>query len=363
VWSGSPETGFFVSMAGNRFYSALLILIAVVLGYLSYEILKPFLSPIAWAIVFSIVFYPVYAFMVKYVKWKPLASVLTICVILLAILGPFSYLSYQLTQELITLVNHVEGGQYDPLKTVLAHPLINSVLSKVLATFNITEAEFQRTIIENISRLGKESVGLIKSGLGNAVSVALDFVLMLLTIFFLLTDGPVFFEKIGDYLPFSPKQKEKLIAETKGIVVSTIYGGITVAVAQGIIGGIAFSVLGIPSPVVWGLAMFVCSFIPLFGTFLIWGPGAVYLFAHGSIVKAIILILIGVVGISSVDNILRPLILRGKMKLPTLAIFFSILGGIKLFGFIGLIMGPLVLALFVSVAEILRLIEGQEKQR
>lgn len=109
----------------------------------------------------------------------------------------------------------------------------------------------------------------------------------------------------------------------------------------------------------WGLAMFVASFIPLLGTFIVWGPMAVYLFFKGMILKAIILVIVGIVAISSVDNILRPLIIRGKVQMPTLAIFFSILGGIKLFGFIGFIMGPLVLALFVSAVQMLQFVEEE----
>jgi predicted PurR-regulated permease PerM len=247
------------------------------------------------------------------------------------------------------------------MKNVLRHPVVNKIIHKALSLFNITEAEFLKTITDGISQLGRESVGIISSGLGNVVTAALDFVFMILSIFFLLGDGPELLEKVSSYMPLSKKQKDKLIKQMRDIVISTIYGGVTVAIVQGLIGGITFSILGIPSPVVWGLAMFITSFIPLLGTFVIWGPATVYLFFQGATLKGIILIFVGIFVISMVDNILRPLIIRGKMKMPTLAIFFSILGGIKLFGFIGLIMGPLVLALFVSVVEILRYTEEEQK--
>lgn len=138
--------------------------------------------------------------------------------------------------------------------------------------------------------------------------------------------------------------------------------GVTVAIAQAIMGGIAFSLLSVPSPVLWGFAMFIASFVPLLGTFAIWGPVAVYLFFKGMILNSIILAIVGVVAISSVDNIIRPLIIRGKMQMPTLAIFFSILGGIKVFGFIGFIMGPLVLALFISVIQMLQFVEEEREK-
>ncbi len=106
--------------------------------------------------------------------------------------------------------------------------------------------------------------------------------------------------------------------------------------------------------------MTIMSFLPLLGTFSIWGPAVGYLFFEGDYIKAIILLLYGVLVITMVDNILRPIIISGRTKMPALAVFFSILGGIKVFGPIGFIMGPLVLALFVSVFEIFGNIEGGE---
>lgn len=223
----------------------------------------------------------------------------------------------------------------------------------------MSAAELQKTVSHNISLLGNESMGIIKSGLGNVASAALNFIFMFFSIFFFLEDGPKFLDRLGGYMPFGKRERDKLVKQVKDIVISTIYGGVTVAIVQGAIGGIVFSILSIPSPVLWGLAMFITSFVPMLGTFIVWGPATVYLLLNGNYVKSVILILIGIFVISMVDNILRPLIIKGKMKMPILAIFFSILGGIKLFGLIGFIMGPLVLALFVSVVEIWRYTEEE----
>lgn len=335
----------------------------MLLGYLSYEILKPFLSAVAWAIVLSIVFYPIYAFLLKYIKWQPLTSFVTLCLIIVTIFGPFSYLSYLLTQELNYAVEYVKNGQYDTIDKLLAHPAVSLIIDKPLALFGMTKEEFSDVISSGISQISKESMGIIKSGLGNVASAALNFIFMFFSIFFLLEDGPKFLDKLGSYMPFEKMEKERLIKQVKDIVISTIYGGVTVAIFQGSIGGIAFSILGISSPVIWGLAMFITSFVPMLGTFIIWGPAAVYLLLNGFYIKAVILVLIGIFVISMVDNILRPIIIKGKMKMPILAIFFSILGGLKLFGFIGFIMGPLVLAIFVSVVEIWRYTEEERASK
>ena len=335
----------------------------MLLGYLSYEILKPFLSAVAWAIVLSIVFYPIYAFLLKYIKWRPLTSFVTLCLIIVTIFGPFSYLSYLLTQELNYAVEYVKNGQYDTIDKLLAHPAVSLIIDKPLALFGMTKEEFSDVISSGISQIGKECMGIIKSGLGNVASAALNFIFMFFAVFFLLEDGPKFLDKLGSYMPFEKMEKERLIKQVKDIVISTIYGGVTVAIFQGSIGGIAFSILGISSPVIWGLAMFITSFVPMLGTFIIWGPAAVYLLLNGFYIKAVILVLIGIFVISMVDNILRPIIIKGKMKMPILAIFFSILGGLKLFGFIGFIMGPLVLAIFISVVEIWRYTEEERASK
>lgn len=252
------------------------------------------------------------------------------------------------------MIDYIKSHELTTLDKILQYPYIKGITKKILTTFNITYGELKKTIIANLTTLGKEMLTRITSSIGDAVSIVVDIIFVFLTVFFLLVDGPVFLKKIQEYMPFSKNQKEALIKQVKNIIISTIYGGVIIAFLQGLIGGISFSILGIPSAVLWGLCMFFASFIPILGTFIIWGPGALYLFFNGFFLKGFILILIGIFIISMVDNILRPLIVQGKTRMPTILIFFSIIGGIKLFGFIGFIMGPLVLALFISLFEIFR---------
>ena len=182
---------------------------------------------------------------------------------------------------------------------------------------------------------------------------------MIFTIFFLFIDGPGFLTKVKDYMPFNEEQKNRLATQMKDMIVSTVYGGVIVAIIQGILGGVGFYVIGIEAPVLWGIAMSVMSFVPLLGTLSIWGPASIYLLIQGDYLHGIGLILFGTFVISMVDNILKPLIIGGRTKMPAIVIFFSVLGGIKAFGIIGLIMGPLIMAVFVSVFEIFRHIEDE----
>jgi predicted PurR-regulated permease PerM len=343
----------------NRFYFITLTFLVLALGYLSFQILRPFLSPIAWAIVLSLVFYPVYAFLLKYIKWRTVTSFITLGIILIIILGPFSYLSFLLVKELKHISDYVEGGRLETLQKALEHPGIKALVDRITSLFNITEAEMDKAIIDGISNLGKDLIGRITKGMGDVVTVALNFIFMAFAMFFLLKDGTEFLKRIRDYMPFSEEQKDRLTTQIRDIIISTVYGGVVVAIIQGIIAGVAFYILGISSPVVWGLATSIASFIPLIGAFAVWGPATVYLFLQGAVLKGIALSIVGIFGISLIDNVLKPIIIGGRTKMPILAIFFSVLGGIKLFGLIGLVMGPLVLAIFVSVVEIFRNIETQ----
>jgi len=336
--------------------------IILVLGYLTYQILSPFLSPIMWAIVLSIIFYPVYAFFLKYVKKRSVASAITLLVILIILFGPVSYASYLIGQEALSVLSNMEKHGVSSLSEALRHPVVRSLINRVLLLSHVSEQEFQKAVMDNVAKIGQESVGFVKIGLSNMVTGAINFIFMILSTFFFLADGPRFLQAISSFMPFSKPQKDRLLQQTQEIIVSTIYGGVTVAIVQGTIGGIAFALLSISSPVLWGLTMFIASFIPLLGTFIVWGPAAGYLLFQGLYVKCLILVLVGVLAISAADNIIRPLIMKGKMRMPTLAIFFSILGGIRLFGFIGLIVGPLVLAIFVSVFEIFRYSESEARE-
>lgn len=349
-------------ITGNRFYNLVLIFIVAVLGYLTYRILDPFLSPIMWAVVFSLVFYPFYAFILRYMRYRAVASALTLLAIFLIIIGPFSYFAYLLTLETVSLVNRVQAAEGNLLQSFLGHPVVNAFIQKLLVILRMTEVEFYEAVTQGILNVAKASTGLIKTGFGNIVTGGINFVFIFLCTFFFLEDGPALIEKLESFMPFSRRQRSRLLQQTKDIVVSTIYGGVVVAMSQAIIGGITFALLGIHSPMVWGLAMFVSSFIPVVGTFIVWGPIVIYLFFQAQYLKGVILILVGVLAISSVDNILRPLIIKGKMKMPTVAIFFAILGGIKFFGFIGFILGPLVLALFISVFDIFRYSEEERRK-
>ncbi len=346
-------------MTVSRFYSVMLLAILTLLGYLSYEIISPFLAPIAWAIVFSIVFYPVYVFISRYIKVKFIASIITTLLILVVIISPITYVSFILIDELQKIGEYTDSGELDFIKNLFENIKATSQYAKVSSLIGEGNMPTADTIMDNIRKLGKVITENLSVKITNIISVAINFLFMVFTIFFLFKDGPGFLTKVNDYLPFSEEQKTRLVTQVKDMIASTVYGGVVVGIVQGFLGGIAFYFVDIQSPVFWGIVMAVMSFVPMVGTFSVWGPAAIYLLTQGDYLNGFGLFLFGAFVISMIDNILKPLIIGSRTKMPTIVIFFSVLGGIKAFGIIGLIMGPLIMAVFISVFEIFRHIEDE----
>lgn len=338
----------------NRFYTVTLLVLLASLGFLTYQIFSPFFKPVAWAVVFTIVFYPVYAFISGRMRVRTIAALLTILLILVIIIAPFIYLTFTFVDELQTVASRFEEGGTGSLQDFVMKIQSMHIYQTINAYTGIDAYLSGAEVSQNVKDAGKWLVRFFSLRITDIVTAMFNFIIMIFTAFFFLKDGPGFLSQAKDYLPFSEGQKDRLTAQIKDMIVSTVYGGVAVAIIQGILGGIAYFYIGIEAPVMWGFSMAIMSFVPLLGTFAIWGPTSVYLLIQGDYVHGIGLFLFGVLIISMVDNILKPLIIGSRTRMHTLIILFSVLGGIKLFGMIGLIMGPLITAVFVSVFEIFR---------
>ncbi|HIJ60661.1 MAG TPA: AI-2E family transporter, partial [Nitrospirae bacterium] len=252
-------------------------------------------------------------------------------------------------------------GHYT-IDDLMKHPKTKEFGQKIFATLKISPKELEKKIIDGISTIGTTLITNITKSIGNILGLVVDFVIMTFAIFFILKDGPSFINTIQEYMPFTEDEKNRLGMQIRDIIVSTVYGGLIVAIAQGIITGITIAALGFKSPVLWGTATAVVSFVPLVGAAGVWVPAAIYLFFKGSIIKGIILVIVGIFAISMIDNILKPIFIGSRTKLPVVIIFFSVLGGLSVFGLIGLVAGPLVVALFFSIIQIFKDIYSQSSE-
>jgi predicted PurR-regulated permease PerM len=277
--------------------------------------------------------------------------------VVLVIILPFTLLLLSLTNELIAVYHLVQekvksGDLQASWQKMAQNPTIQWVLLKLGQNTDISSLNPLDFLIRNLQQISNflfsQSTKILK-GLSGFV---IGFFFTLLSLYYLFKDGDHFVERLKKTIPIPAKQRDLLIERFRHMVRATIYGGLLIALIQGLIGGIAFWVLGLHSPVLWGTAMAFFSFIPLGGTAFIWVPASIFLFIKGSVVQGIILLIIGVFGISMVDNFLRPHFISSRTNIHPLLLFFAVLGGIQAFGLVGVVLGPLVATLCLTLIEI-----------
>ncbi len=326
--------------------------------YLLYQILSPFLTSILWAIFLAIAFYPISKRLQHLLKKRGAlsAGIMTLVVLTLIVL-PFSLLMASLAVEVVEVYHQVEemiktGQLQAHMERVREIPIFKWILMRLTQSLDLSQKEPLDFLLRNLQQISTflfNHTTMIIKGLSTFV---IGFFFTLLSLYYLFKDGGRLFEKMKQVIPLPSKERDLLIRRFEEMVYATIYGGILIAVVQGLLGGLSFWILGLSSPVFWGTAMAFLSFIPVGGTALVWAPASVLLFIQEAYLKGIILLVIGIFGISMVDNLLRPLLISTRTKIHPLLLFFAVLGGIQVFGLIGLVAGPLIVTLFLSLIEI-----------
>jgi predicted PurR-regulated permease PerM len=336
----------------------IVLALAFLCFYLFYRILLPFLQPILWAVFLALVLFPAHRKLQRLLRrggFLP-AMVMTVLVTLVIVL-PFSVLMVSLGQEAGDAYHAFEEMiQTGRLKATLEQakelPVLKQILSRLDQTFNLSSLEPIDFILKNLRQISAVLLSQSSKILKGVSGFLIAFFFTLLSLYYLFKDGERLFDGLKGILPIPPRERDLLIGRFRDMVNATIFGGLFIAIIQGLLGGLAFWTLGIGSPLLWGTAMALFSFIPLGGTALIWIPAAVLLIIEGAVGKGVILLAIGVFIISSVDNFLRPLVVGAKTHTHPLLLFFTVIGGIQVFGMIGVITGPLIASLCLTLIEI-----------
>ena len=326
--------------------------------YLLYQILSPFLSSIIWAILLAMVFYPLFKKLQNLLKKRGVLSALIMTLLVLVVIVlPFTLLMASLAGDVVNLYHQVEEmiqtGQlqayFDSVKEI---PILKWILARLGQHIDLSRTDPLPLLLKNLNQIStlifNQTTVLLK---GFSTFIA-GFFFTLLSLYYLFKDGSTLFEGLKEIAPLPSKEKDLLIQRFKDMIYATIYGGILIAMIQGVLGGLSFWILGLPSPIFWGTAMGLLSFIPIGGTALIWAPAAIILVIGGAVLKGIVLLGIGVFVISMVDNLLRPFFISTRTNIHPLLLFFAVLGGIQAFGLIGLFAGPLIATLFLTLIEI-----------
>jgi predicted PurR-regulated permease PerM len=323
---------------------ASLIAIAIAV-YLCWLMLKPFITILEWAVVLVIIFYPVHKHIGRRIKGQGLNALVSSLVVIIVVVTPVAFVCLALSTELTSLV------QSGPAYMNKVPAVLERSWQWIHEQAGLDSQTLEMFVMEQLKNASVVLLGQSMGLIGNVITGVVRAFFVVFTMYYLFRDGDKIVSALPNSLPFSIKQTETLIKRTSEVVSASVYGVVSIAMLQGILAGLAFWLLSVPSPVLWAVVLtFVCM-IPIAGSFFVWLPASIYLILSGHWTKAILLFAWGTLVISTVDNFLRPRLIRNQTRLHELFVFFSVLGGIKVFGLIGIVMGPLVLAVTLGLLD------------
>jgi predicted PurR-regulated permease PerM len=311
--------------------------------YLCYLIVLPFLSPVAIAGAVAIATNGPYKWLRRRIHSKTAAATVGVILIAGLIAVPLTLLIAHLVRQVVEGVQHLEaGGGVADWRGYLPRPLGDA----------LQWAESNLDLQAQFRRVGQALAGQAVNLLTGSVNILTQLVIMLFVLFFLYRDGDRALAALRNLTPLSPHEADRMFGRIEDTILATVNGSLTVAFVQAVLAGIMYTILGVPESMIWAAATFLVALVPVFGTVMVWAPVALYLGVSGSWIKALILVGWGMLAVGTIDNVLYPYLVGGRLRLHTLPTFFAIVGGIVVFGPAGLILGPVALAVTIALLDI-----------
>lgn len=344
-------------MTSRSYKQLLLFLVAAAVAYLCFQMALPFMLAIAWAGVLAIVFNPVNERLVPIVRSRAIAAAITCVIVVLIVVLPLVVVSVTVTR---TSIGFLRARGIESIDDVQSIGLWLSHEVDVLSAWIQDRTGFDASAIKdvNVTEIAPRVVGYLtqqtQSLIGGVAGFLFNVTVVLFTLFFFLRDRDAVLASVRSSLPLSDGAATAVFRRVETVIRASILGTGAVAVAQGILSFVSFWALGTGAPALLAFVTAFMSFIPFVGAAGVWVPVTIYLAATGSPGKALILALYGTFVISLADNVIRPVVIGDATRLHTLLTFFSILGGLQVFGFLGVFMGPVVLAVALAIFEIFR---------
>ncbi len=341
----------------NRLAYVITLCLSGLILSLGLMLFSPFFEPIAWAIILVLFFYPVYERLCGIFHNNTVAASLVMCVLIVAfivipVFGLMASLSTEVMRVFSEVQEYLQRGDFFVVPDESRHPLLHKLTLNLIASFDGHEDTVRNSIMDFSRAAGqfffRQGTVIFK----NAVSIVFKAALMVVTLFYLFTDGPGWLREFRNLLPVRRHVAEKFINLTADVLSATLHGNLLTGAIQGALGIFILWSLDFSAPLLWGTVLGMGTFIPIVGTAIVWVPATLYLFISGAYLKGTILLAFSLLVISQIDYFLRPLLISGKTQLHSMFLFFSILGGLQTFGFLGLILGPILVALCVSILEV-----------
>ncbi len=316
----------------------------LLLGYLVYLIFMPFLVPIGWAGILAVVLNPWHSRLTRRMgktRAAVLSSIGVTLLLIVPVLGLATLFVREAVQAALNIQHSFARGEM---------PWVNNAWAWLVTHSPGGSGRDLSTLLNQAGeRIGAWATAMLSTVLTHTAVFFFDLFITVFALFYFFRDGGKLLAGIRGVLPFEEEHAEKIIKGAEKLIRATVSTSLVIAAIQGTLCGVGFAVVGIGAAVFWGVGMAFCSLLPVLGSALIWLPAAVWLLATGHWGKAIVLVAICAGLTTGVDSMLRPLLLSGRARMNALLVFVSVLGGVAVFGMIGLVLGPILVAMAVGV--------------
>lgn len=314
-------------------------------------LIRPFFYPLFWAAVIAGIFYPAWKRINNKLKRPNISSLLTIVLVLIIIFIPVAILSSLVLKESLNLYASISNN---------GGPIVNTVNgvfgwikdNPITEKLNIDEQQVTAKLTEVATAATNYVFTIAKNVTQNSLTFLVMFIIMLYTLFFFLRDGERILKRLRHLSPLGDKHENLMYKKFTSTARAVLKGTLIVGAVQGTLTGLLFYIVGIEGALIWGVITTLFSVIPGFGSYVIWVPAALIMFALGNMWQGVLIILVGGLLISTIDNFLRPVLVGKDTQMHPLLILFSTLGGLVIFGISGFIIGPIITALVLSLWEI-----------
>lgn len=323
------------------------ILLGILL-ILSYLVLKPMLSYIVLAMIFAYLFNPAFIWLCKKTGKKKISAGLLTAFIIFVFIIPIIFL-------LFSLVNQTAKAYTDFSDSTTYDYMHIGDISKKISSWLGYDIDLQSLLSNAISRIGKYVIEQKGEALLTSISqIVLGIFVMFFVMYYLFKGGDTINQNLKEIIPLKKHHKTRLFSEIENMTFAVLYGQILTAIIQGSLLGLAFFVSGVPNSLLWAFVAIVIAFIPFVGTPTIFVPISIYLIAIDKVVSGIGILLFGFIIVTNVDNIVKPKIIGERARAHPVIVLLGVIGGLKLLGFVGLIIGPLILSLLIVILRFYR---------
>jgi len=344
-----------VNRTDGGFYPKVFALVtAIVLGYALVVMVLPFAGPIFWALLLAFMLYPLNEALSRALHGRRgLAALLLTLAGVVLILVPGALIAVAFVSQAGDLVTRIQviadRHHIAQLSDLLRVPVAERLLDQLASYVPITANQVESWLVENGRSLLRILMGVSGAALASVLGAVIGFALMLFLLFFFLRDGEQLVTRAMRLVPMETKRKGALLDHLSSVTRALVLGTLLTAVAQGALLGIGVAIVGLFSPVVFGVLTALASAVPLVGTALVWVPAVLILLGQGRTWAAIFLTVWSLLLVTSVDNFIKPLVVSGRAGLPTFAVFVGLAGGLAAFGAIGMFLGPVIMALAIAL--------------